>query len=434
MDINRKNRLYSLVVMDLTSHCNHRCRFCYNIWGEESSMQWDTFQKVLQILPYTQDKHVALSCKYEPSLNPLFFEMVAQIPRQYKNKVCLTTNLDGNYTDAELETLAQSHLHHVEVSLPSLEKERYCQITGSETAICLDNLRRLRQAIDRNANRTRLQLTTMVVKSNYKEILTLVQRAHEELRPYAHVLNTPQIFEESENVLLQGEKDNSRTEMELLSRAELDELQEALMGLGYKNLIYSLGFDAGSYAAKKAGRAIAPAVHDAYSIYIGPDGQGFFMMDENPFDLADIDHPFVFFSQALMARQSHQAAINEVHNPPAAHDHSEDLDFHAMLDKVTIWDERFVQLQGWGFHKQVAPGPLYIVLKTQEAEMVYLAQNTARPDVASEYENDDYANCGFDCMVDPKVLPYVQGQSYEVYLAVAHAGGLFTKKLTELSF
>ncbi len=434
MEISRNTRLYSLVTVDPSNHCNHRCRFCYNVFGPPHCMDMDTFHKAIQILPYTQDGHFLLSCLYEPTQNPLFFEMLGQIPRQYKNKVFFTTNLDGDYSDEDFVRLAQSHVHHVNVSLPSLREDNYKAITGCDGGRFFENLRRLRAIFDQHANRPRLQLNTMVIQTNADEVLQLVKQAHEEFRPFSHEVRSPNIFDEGENVLIHGEKDNGTLETELVEKARLDALTDELNALGYKNLYVDTSFSSEYYARNKGTPQNYQNPHDAFAIHIASSGKGMFLMDENPFDLADIDHPFVFFSKALMARQTHQAALCEVRPTPPIQERGDDPDFHGCAEAITIWDERFVEVHGWAMHRQLASGDLFVVLQTEGKAMAYRATVQPRRDVAQTFNDPLRVNTGFTCLIDPRALPYKLGQRYELAVGVLHQGTLYTKHLTDLSF
>ncbi|MDL2253277.1 hypothetical protein LJC49_04300 [Ruminococcaceae bacterium OttesenSCG-928-I18] len=433
MDIKRETRQYSLVTLDITNHCNARCKFCYNVFGKEHNMDMETFHKALQILPYTKEGCFLLSSLYEPTLNPLFFDMLSQIPRQYKNKVFLTTNLAGNISEGDFVHLAESQLHHIDISLLSYEQETYKNLTQMEDHRFFENLETIHRIFSRYPKPPRLQLNTMILKSNYGQILDLAKRAHEELNPYAHIFNTPATYKAGENVLLTAEVDSTDIVAELLPKEQLTALYDELTALGYKNLIVDISNSLEAYHEKQD--IVSPRYpHDAYALHITSNGQGLFLSDENPFDLADIDHPFVFFSKALTARQTYEAAKRELAEAPPLRDHSEDPDFHSFVDTLTIWDEQFIWLHGWAFHRQVECGPLYVVVKAAGNQVVYETVLHERADVVEVFEDESRRLCGFECLIDPQALSYEPKQNYEVFVGVLHEGTLYTKHLTDLAF
>ena len=431
MEVNRQTRQFSLVTMDLTGHCDRRCVYCYNRWGGEQNMSMPVFQKILQILPYTREGAFLLSCLYEPSLNPLFFDMVEQIPRQYNSKVSLSTNLAHEMSEEDFKRLACSNIHHINVSLPSFEAERYFEMTGVDGAVFFRNLALMREVFDRYPKRPRLHLVTMAVKSNREELPGLVERAKKELRPYSHEVRSPQLFREGDNVLLPGHYDSTRLEEEMLSRRELNELSLELRALGQRQLY--LDFSVNKEGAMARTEAL-PNPHDPYVVHFFPSGQGLFLSDENPIDLDDIDYPFVFFQRALTARQTHQATLRELRAPLVLEDGGSDRAFLGMIDTLTIWDERFVEVQGWALHRELDSSQIYLVLEALSGQLVYRAEMRKTPETAILAGAGKAQNCGFSCLIDPEIIPYEPRQNYRLLVGVMREDKLVVKHLTDLSF
>ncbi len=432
MEIERKIRRFSLVTVDITNECPHRCVFCFNRWGSKQMMEQKTFHKVLQLLPYTADGGFSLASLYEPSVHPQFFQMMAAVPRQFKAKVSVGTNLDGAFSTQQLSLLANSHLHHVNVALPSFQEEQYQRITKADGKQFFENITRLRQFFDERKNRPRLKLNTMLLKENKDDLLALVQRAHEELHPYVHEIRTPMVIAENESTLLQGPYNEAAVRAQLLPQEELKKIKTEIDALGYRNVHVITDVSEESEQARIPGTP--QLVYDEYSIYIGSNGEGFFLSDKNPFDMQDIENPFVFFSQALTARQTQQAALAELAVAPPTNEQENDPDFHCRLEKLIIWDEQFVEITGWALHRQLAAGEISLVLKAGEHTQVYRPKIQDRPDISVGFEDDTKRLCGFTCLLDPGVLPHSFGQLYELYVGIARHEELYIKHLQDFSF
>lgn len=206
---------YKYVAMDIVNNCNLRCPFClYDYAGTKAThrMKKETFQKILGLIPYVPRGQFWLSCLHEPSLHTDFMDFVELIPEAFRKKVFFTSNFARPVKDDYLERLADSNLHHVNISVDSLNPDLYPVLRkGSKLDKFLENLKRLKTIFAHNPRAPKIRFITMVFKSNYDELEDIVKFCSEELGASEHELRypfkLPHITEEfRENHYLEYEK------------------------------------------------------------------------------------------------------------------------------------------------------------------------------------------------------------------------------------
>lgn len=431
MEVNRLTRRFTKVSMDITSRCNARCKFCYNTFGQKEDMEMDLYGKMLQVLPYTKNSGFFLSGQYEPTLHPQFYRIAQLIPQQFRNKGSLTTNLCKPFTDEELNDLARCHLHHINISLETYDPALYTALTGVEEVHFYENLARLRSVFSRYAHPPRLQLVTMVLKSNYDELLELAERAHNEILPYRHIFRTPYIYAPGQNILDAGEKDTTAVEEELVSAAQLEELTARLQELGYGGIVTEFDLCRENYAE---GRRTPPYSADPYAIHIFPDGSGVFLSDGARLDVKDMEYPIVSFSHMLAIRQEGQVQRYKLAEPLPVENHDEDEALEFSIDKITIWDERFLSISGWALRTDAPGAAVNLMLRVADVNSVHNTMIVQRPDVAMMFGSEAFAGCGFETLVDAHAIECVRGQPLQLHVGVQKDGVLHTKYVTDLIF
>jgi len=199
----------SHVAMDIVNNCNLRCPFCvydYSATHCTRVMSGATFDAALRLLPFVGDGNFWLSCLHEATLHPELAEFIARVPRQWRHKVMYTTNLARRMPDSYFALLADSGLHHLNISLESLDPVLYERMRkGARWRIFADNWQRLLAAVKSGAAPPRLRYNVMAYKSNLAEIPGLVQtlRAERlawqvEIRHTFDVAHLPQAFRATE--------------------------------------------------------------------------------------------------------------------------------------------------------------------------------------------------------------------------------------------
>ncbi|GHV74545.1 hypothetical protein AGMMS49940_18470 [Spirochaetia bacterium] len=72
MKIVKEESCFEIFSMDITNHCNARCKFCFNTWGQSYNMKKETFKNIVaKVFPVTKDmpdngRCAYISCLYEP--------------------------------------------------------------------------------------------------------------------------------------------------------------------------------------------------------------------------------------------------------------------------------------------------------------------------------------------------------------------------------
>lgn len=167
------------VAMDIVDNCNLRCPFCVVDYAEVRRthvMDERVFDSALRLLPYTGPANFWLSCLHEPTLHPRLEAFIARIPAVYRNKVFYTTNLARRMPDSYFAALANSGLHHLNISIESQDPAIYERMRkGARWRIFAENWEKLLAAFATGPNAPRLRYNVMAYRSNLAEIPDLVE-------------------------------------------------------------------------------------------------------------------------------------------------------------------------------------------------------------------------------------------------------------------
>ena len=107
---------------DIVDNCNLRCPFClYDYSGVNAThlMSEETIEAALRFLPFVTDGNFWFSCLHEPTLHPKLVSFLEKVPQNYRRKIFYTTNLAKRMPASYYEWLANSALHHINVSIES---------------------------------------------------------------------------------------------------------------------------------------------------------------------------------------------------------------------------------------------------------------------------------------------------------------------------
>ena len=182
----------SHIALDLVNNCNLRCPFCvydYTTTNKTDLMSDDTFRKALTLIPFVKDANFWLSCLHEPTLHPRLAEFIGMIPPEYRNKVFFTTNLAKRLTDQQLKFLAESGIHHINISMESFDKAVYEKLRkGARFEIFMENLRKLVAAFSIANDPPRIRFIILPFKSNINELKSLISRTKSEFMAWQNEL------------------------------------------------------------------------------------------------------------------------------------------------------------------------------------------------------------------------------------------------------
>lgn len=175
---------------DIVDNCNLRCPFClvdYENVRVTNRMTEETFRKWIELMPLVRDGAFYISCLHEPTLHPRLFDFIEMIPADLRRKVFFTTNLCKPLKDHQIEVLARSRLHHVNVSMDTLQAGLFEVLRkGGRLRIFMDNLTRLVAAFRASEAAPQLRFITMAYRSNMDELPGLVSRAFAEFHAGRH--------------------------------------------------------------------------------------------------------------------------------------------------------------------------------------------------------------------------------------------------------
>jgi MoaA/NifB/PqqE/SkfB family radical SAM enzyme len=171
------------IIMDIVDNCNLRCPFCvYDYTGIHTTnlMTEATIDAAVRFAPYVTEGNFWFSCLHEPTLHPRLVDYILRVPADYRDRLFYTTNLAKRMPDGYFRTLAESGMHHLNVSIESLDPAVYERMRkGARFGIFKENWDKLVDAFARSPAPPRLRYISMAYKSNYRELPSLI----------AHLLN-----------------------------------------------------------------------------------------------------------------------------------------------------------------------------------------------------------------------------------------------------
>ncbi len=175
------NRVHDYLRISLTDKCNLNCLYCNPTGVEGLKFRKDdilSFEELLRIIDVFAGKLGIRKIRFtggEPLVRKdvlFFFEEVYKLKLKYGFKVGLTTN--GTILEDKLEKLKYSGLDKLNISLDSLQPERFKYITGK------DQINKVLNAIDKaeKHNFSSLKINVVIIKKiNDDEIFDFVEFA-----------------------------------------------------------------------------------------------------------------------------------------------------------------------------------------------------------------------------------------------------------------
>jgi len=167
------------VAMDIVDNCNLRCPFCLYDYGNTHNTHFmtdETIDAALRFLPYTRDGEFWFSCLHEPTLHPQLTRFIDKVPLEYRRKIFYTSNFAKRMSASYFEWLADSAVHHINISIESLRPELYERMRkGARYRIFRENWDTLLGALEHGKAPPKLRYIAMVYKSNLSELPEMVR-------------------------------------------------------------------------------------------------------------------------------------------------------------------------------------------------------------------------------------------------------------------
>jgi Radical SAM superfamily len=297
--------LIDYIAADIVNNCNLRCPFClvdYDQVRHTQLMDEPTFRALVRLAPAVRDGGFWLSCLHEPTLHPRLAEYLGWIPVDQRRKFWFTTNLARPLPDPLIAALAQSGLHHINVSLDTFDEQLFAILRKhGRVAVFRNNLERLVEQCRRTPGAPALRYITMAFRSNQQEIPGLVRWMNEsglawqiEIR---YTFNTSNIAEDfrREHYLRGDEWDALRMSLEALPYTNYD---LAMPPPGYEQVDpYQPANWFDTYKAPDDAPAPAPAVKPPLQLRARSDGRLHLSGQEHLFcvNVVDLEDPVRYF-------------------------------------------------------------------------------------------------------------------------------------------
>lgn len=170
------------VAADIVNNCNLRCPFCvvdYSGVRHTETMTEETFLRLISLLPVVPSGGFWMSCLHEPTLHPRLDDFIELIPPEYRHKAWFTTNLVRPLGDETFRRWARSGLHHINVSLDTMEEELFPVLRKfGRYKSFRDNLDRMTSIFGEEPKAPKLRYITIAFRSNFDEIERIVEHSN----------------------------------------------------------------------------------------------------------------------------------------------------------------------------------------------------------------------------------------------------------------
>jgi len=297
-----KPLVFEYIAADIVNNCNLRCPFCLVDYGQVKNtnlMSEETFKALIRLAPAVPTAGFWLSCLHEPTLHPKLGEFIQLIPQDQRHKFWFTTNLTRPLPDELITTIAQSGLHHINVSYDSFDEEVFAMLRKhGRLKMFRQNLDRVLTAFAQERNPPFIRYITMAYRSNMAEIPDMVTWMNESGRALEveirYTFNTANIAEEF------------RRE-QFLEKDEWLALKARLDALPYKNVSLTMPPDdynrEDPYVPANWFETVPPTPppHKAFKrpmrVRVRPDGRIHLSGSENVFavKVGELRNPIAFF-------------------------------------------------------------------------------------------------------------------------------------------
>jgi len=196
---NKVSPQYDRIFCDITNICNLRCPHCYNNWADEYLqkslfMTMEHFEKIIPIASLASKGMFYLSCAFEPTLHPKFFEMLKKIPHNLQKQITFTTNLTTNISDNTFEKLSAMRIHAINISIESFVPEIYEQSRkNAKYDRFIGNLDRMVYFFKKEPKSPPIRFITLVTKLNAQEIPSIIEKCHTLYHAFENEIRYPWI-------------------------------------------------------------------------------------------------------------------------------------------------------------------------------------------------------------------------------------------------
>lgn len=127
--------------ISITNQCNLHCRYCAGSIEKKHQLTADLAVKIAGACRSLGIRHIRLTGG-EPTVHPDFLAIIEQI-KQIKGIESITVTTNGMLLSVFAESLKQCNVDWINVSLDTIEREQYKEITGS------DSLKQVLEGIDK---------------------------------------------------------------------------------------------------------------------------------------------------------------------------------------------------------------------------------------------------------------------------------------------
>lgn len=398
--------MFDAVNLDTNNTCNQRCRFCFTDFSRgKTNMDVETFKCVLKVLPYVRDYAGGgygfyFSCIYEPTINPNFLEYLSLLPPIGKEKCFLTTNLARPMTKEYILGMISSNLRLINISIESLDEEKFEYITQNKKFnVYKNNLELLEEAINENNDNPKFKFITILLKENKNEIVDLIEYCYNHFPLESYEVRTPYInyYENMEwnkkQFMTKSETQDIINQIESLDYhvdtiIESAEDLESLYGDGSVQFEDDVDNDIYTEAFKRLNEV---EDYEYLFLRITPYGTCIDKMTNEPEDIP-LDNTEDYFKQKLFDLYENKA--NAAYCQKFEDKNEIEGSAFIMMDKL-IENDAILELDGWCCpDRKVNIDKLIVRFSGMDGDVHYCHASTkARPD-ADEFKQKEKGWCG----------------------------------------
>jgi len=182
-DLSRHHR-YEWMAISFTNRCNLSCVYCVQSTQKgvnpffRMEFPYEYAQMTLDLFAREGIKQLSTCVEGESTIYPHWYELISKFHSDHpKVKLVMTTNLNRNYSDAELELL--SDYNTLDVSIDSLNPELYAQMRrNGKIEILLENIDKIQaKAKERNNKCPNITCHVVLCDKTWKSLERLAEYA-----------------------------------------------------------------------------------------------------------------------------------------------------------------------------------------------------------------------------------------------------------------
>lgn len=165
------------LVFEITQRCNNSCLYCYNVWHEKKYPVGElSLKEIKKLFNKISDERKFTGITIaggEPLLHPDVIEVTKFLKTKFPEVAIISNGI--LFTEKIIIQLKKIGVDNIEISLPSIDREKYNLISGITSPDILEKIKK--NIIQIKKQKFPLSISSVITKLNYKEIPKIIDFA-----------------------------------------------------------------------------------------------------------------------------------------------------------------------------------------------------------------------------------------------------------------